>query len=215
MAAPAIRRRRACASSSSTRSNSAPVQRALWTDLDEWSTRGVAPPDSQVPRLDDGTLVPPLPQSRVGFPNIPGVTYTGLKTTRYRFNYGPDFYQTFIPTINPPVITPPYGGQSGERPDLSELRAEDRQRRQRHRRHPAAGTDGAARDLHGLGAAIGRLGERRMRGVRPVHPVRRPPRPRASPRAIRGLRSRSAISPTREYRTRSSTRSTTWCGAAS
>ena len=67
----------------------------------------VQPPDSQVPKLRDGTLVPPLPQSRVGFPNIPGVTYTGLKTTRYRFNYGPDFYQTFIPTINPPVITPP------------------------------------------------------------------------------------------------------------
>jgi hypothetical protein len=44
----------------------------------------------------------------MGFPNIPGVTYTGLKTTRYRFNYGPDFYATFIPTTNPPVITPPY-----------------------------------------------------------------------------------------------------------
>src|SRR5258708_2119319 len=88
--------------------DSAPVQRALWIDLDEWSTRGISPPDSQVPRLRDGTLVPPLPQSRAGFPSIPGVTYTGLKTTRYRFNYGPDFYKTFIPTINPPVITPPY-----------------------------------------------------------------------------------------------------------
>jgi hypothetical protein len=85
--------------------DSAPVQRALWTDLDEWSSHGVQPPDSQVPMLRDGTLVPPLPQSRVGFPNIPGVTYTGLKTTRYRFNYGPDFYQTFIPTINPPMIS--------------------------------------------------------------------------------------------------------------
>ena len=49
----------------------------------------------------------PPSQSKVGFPNIPGVTYTGLKTTRYRFNYGPNFYQTYIPTINPPVITPP------------------------------------------------------------------------------------------------------------
>jgi hypothetical protein len=87
--------------------DSAPVQRALWTALDEWSTRGISPPDSEVPKLKDGTLVPPLPQSRVGFPSIPGVTYTGLKTTRYRFNYGPNFYQTFIPTINPPVITPP------------------------------------------------------------------------------------------------------------
>ena len=63
---------------------------------------------SQVPKLSDGTLVPPLPQENVGFPKIPGVTYTGLKTTRYRFNLGPNFYQTFIPTINPPVITPPY-----------------------------------------------------------------------------------------------------------
>jgi hypothetical protein len=88
--------------------DSAPVQRALWIDLDAWSTMGVSPPDSQVPRLRDGTLVPPLPQSRVGFPSIPGVTYTGLKTTRYRFNYGPNFYGTFVPTINPPVITPPY-----------------------------------------------------------------------------------------------------------
>ena len=87
--------------------DSAPVQRAMWTNLDEWSTHGIQPPDSEVPKLRDGTLVPPLPQSRVGFPHIPGVTYTGLKTTRYRFNYGPDFYRTFIPTINPPVITPP------------------------------------------------------------------------------------------------------------
>src|SRR5258708_2576276 len=87
--------------------DSAPVQRALWTDLDEWSTRGIEPPHSQVPKLRDGTLMPPMPQDGVGFPHIPGVTYTGLKTTRYRFNYGPNFYRTFVPTINPPVITPP------------------------------------------------------------------------------------------------------------
>jgi hypothetical protein len=82
----------------------APVERALWMDLYQWATIGTPPPDSGIPRLRDGTLVPPLPQSAVGFPLIPGVTYTGLKTTRYRFNYGPDFYQTYIPTINPPVI---------------------------------------------------------------------------------------------------------------
>lgn len=87
--------------------DSAQVQRALWEDLDAWSTNGTNPPASRVPRLADGTLVP-SDQSAVGFPHIPGVTYTGLKTTRYRFNYGPNFYSTFIPTINPPVITPPY-----------------------------------------------------------------------------------------------------------
>ena len=87
--------------------NSGPVQRALWEALDLWSTKGVAPPPSSVPHLADGTLVPALPQSAVGFPKIPGVTYTGLKSTRYLLNYGPDFYRTGIMTINPPAITPP------------------------------------------------------------------------------------------------------------
>jgi hypothetical protein len=88
--------------------NSAPVQRALFIALDQWVTSNVKPPESRVPTFKDGTLVPPLPQSGMGFPNIPGVTYTGLKTTRYLFDYGLNFYETGIATINPPVITPPY-----------------------------------------------------------------------------------------------------------
>jgi hypothetical protein len=88
--------------------NSAPVQRALFLALDEWATQGTPPPASRVPRLDNGTLAPPLPQSGMGFPNIPGVTYTGLKTTRYRLDYGLNFYETGIATINPPVFTAPY-----------------------------------------------------------------------------------------------------------
>jgi hypothetical protein len=94
----------------------APVERALWMDLDQWATRGTPPPESAIPRLSDGTLAPPLPQSAVGFPLIPGVTYTGLKTTRYRFNYGPNFYQTYIPTINPPVIIGPYEDNTANGP---------------------------------------------------------------------------------------------------
>jgi len=88
--------------------DSAQVQRALWEDLDQWSTQGVPPPPSRVPRLDDGTLVPPPPVGDGLYVGIPGVTYTALKTTRYRFNYGPNFYATGIPTINPPVGGPPY-----------------------------------------------------------------------------------------------------------
>jgi len=88
--------------------NSAPVQRALFIALDEWATRRRQPPRSRVPRLDDGTLVPPLPQPKMGFPDIPGVTYTGLKTTRYRLNFGQDFYETGVATFNPPLFTPPY-----------------------------------------------------------------------------------------------------------
>ena len=83
------------------------MQRALFTALDKWVTAGTLPPPSQVPKLSDGTLVKP-DQTSTGFPHIPGVTYSGFKTTRYLLNYGPDFYTTGIPTINPPPITPPY-----------------------------------------------------------------------------------------------------------
>jgi hypothetical protein len=82
------------------------TQRALWIALDEWSMNHRQPPKSQVPQLKDGTLVPPLPQAGAGFPSIPGVTYTGLKTTRYHFDYGLHFYDTGIATINPPVVVP-------------------------------------------------------------------------------------------------------------
>jgi hypothetical protein len=94
--------------------NSAPVQRALFLALDKWATTGIAAPASRVPRFSDGTAV--LPKD-TGFPtNIPDpfgetangkVTYTGLKTSRYRFNLGPGFYDTGIPSIFPAVITPP------------------------------------------------------------------------------------------------------------
>ena len=86
---------------------SEPVQRALWEAMDAWSTRGVEPPPSMIPRLADGTLVPALPQSASNFPNIPGVTYTGLKSTRYRFDYGPNFYATGVMTKFPPEVTSP------------------------------------------------------------------------------------------------------------
>ena len=87
--------------------DSAPVQRALFVALDEW-VHGEEPPRNRVPRLRDGTFAPPLPQEAVGFPHIPGVTYTGLETTRYLFDYGPDYYTKGIPTINPPLVSPPY-----------------------------------------------------------------------------------------------------------
>jgi len=51
--------------------------------------------------------VPPMPQSAAGFPKIPGVTYTGLKSTRYLLNYGPKFYSNGIMTIDPPAMKSP------------------------------------------------------------------------------------------------------------
>ena len=138
--------------------------------------------------------MPPLPQSGVGFPNIPGVTYTGLKTTRYLLDYGPDFYDDrAFATINPPVITPPYQDNPANGPiypsfvpktdsdgnDIAGVRLPDVTR--------------AARDLHRLGAARGSAGERRLRELRANTSRSRRPRPSAWRPAIRGRRSRSAI----------------------
>lgn len=94
--------------------SSAPVQRALFLALDKWSTQGIPAPDSRVPRLANGTMTLP---ANTGFPtNIPDpfgetangkVTYTGLKTTRYRLLMGESFYTSGIPSAFPPPITPP------------------------------------------------------------------------------------------------------------
>ena len=46
--------------------------RALLVALDEWVVSDRAPPDSVVPRIDNGTLVP---ADRVTFPALPGVTW--------------------------------------------------------------------------------------------------------------------------------------------
>ena len=88
-----------------------PALRALFVALDQWVTEDLAPPDSRVPRVSDDTAVfsePQstrmtglVPQAALGFPNIPGVTYTGLITTRYLFDFGPSFDEGII-TKYPP-----------------------------------------------------------------------------------------------------------------
>jgi hypothetical protein len=80
-----------------------PGLRALLVAMDEWVTKDTEPPTSRVPRRADGTLVPALPQSMVGFPNIPGVTYNGRMTTGDLFDYGPKFGEGIL-TILPPVL---------------------------------------------------------------------------------------------------------------
>jgi len=81
-----------------------PALRALLAALTEWVVFGKEPPPSRVPRVSDGTLVPPLPQSAVGFPEIPGVTYTGVASVRELYDYGPEFDRGII-SILPPAAT--------------------------------------------------------------------------------------------------------------
>jgi hypothetical protein len=64
------------------------MARALLIALDEWVRDGTEPPDSQVPRIDDGTLVPPE-QYCSAFPAIPGVNCTGLFQASGERDFGP------------------------------------------------------------------------------------------------------------------------------
>jgi hypothetical protein len=88
--------------------------RALLVVLDAWVSRGTMPPRSRLPRRIDGTLVPSLPQRRVGFPSIPGVRYTGLTTTGDLFDFGPRFDEGILDfrrrgaIIASPVVASPY-----------------------------------------------------------------------------------------------------------
>jgi hypothetical protein len=63
------------------------VLRALMVALDLWVTQGISPPPSQYPRVADGTLVRPGIQS-AGFPNVPGVRFTGLHNRQLFLDYG-------------------------------------------------------------------------------------------------------------------------------
>ena len=79
------------------------VLRALLSALDEWVSEGKTPPASRVPRRADGTLVQSQRKSKVGFPDIPGVTFNGVSTTGDLFDYGP-FFENGVLTILPPFF---------------------------------------------------------------------------------------------------------------
>ena len=91
-----------------------PALRALLVALDQWVTDGTAPPISRVPRQANGTavmaepqpgyLTGTVPQEDLGWPEIPGVTYTGLITMRYHLDFGPAFDEEAIISNYPPSL---------------------------------------------------------------------------------------------------------------
>jgi hypothetical protein len=90
-----------------------PALRALFVALDEWVSADVKPPNSEVPTKGTAVYSIPLsnglgvvPQDALGFPNIPGVTYTGVITVRHLFDFGP-LFDDGIMTINPPAFSGP------------------------------------------------------------------------------------------------------------
>jgi len=71
-------------------------------------SKWVEPPASRLPRIANGTLVPPLPQSGVGFPDIPGVLYNGRIHTGDLFNFGPLFRDGILTILPPILVGTPY-----------------------------------------------------------------------------------------------------------
>ncbi len=84
------------------------VLRALLVSMDEWVSSGVEPPANRIPRVADGTLVPPLPQTKQGFPEIPGVKYNGRMHTGDLFDYGPQFNNGILTVLPPRLVGTPY-----------------------------------------------------------------------------------------------------------
>jgi hypothetical protein len=88
-----------------------PAHRALLIALDKWVSDGVKPPESEVPEGRQRAFAVTVPGSQTGFvpqrdlgwPDIPGVTYNGVITTRYYLDFGPDFRDGVI-TNYPPSL---------------------------------------------------------------------------------------------------------------
>ncbi|HSN93066.1 MAG TPA: alpha/beta hydrolase domain-containing protein [Anaeromyxobacteraceae bacterium] len=72
----------------SNATNPGPSARALLMAMLAWVREGRPPPESRVPRIDEGTLVPP-DRASTGFPAIPGVTYTGRFNGSGERDFGP------------------------------------------------------------------------------------------------------------------------------
>jgi hypothetical protein len=64
--------------------------RALLVALRSWVVSGVEPPASRIPTLRAGTLVDSA-QRAIGWPDIPGVSYSGLLDGLHRVDYGRGF----------------------------------------------------------------------------------------------------------------------------
>ena len=92
------------------------AHRALLVALDQWVSQGITPPQSQVPRrASNAAFAEPrsgsqtgfVPQSELGWPTIPGVTYNGLITTRCLLDFGPDFDDGILSNYPPAVAGRP------------------------------------------------------------------------------------------------------------
>lgn len=83
------------------------IGRALLIALDAWVSEGVAPPESVVPRIGDGTLVE-LDAYLEGFPDIPDLLFPPSFYRPYRLDMGPRWQSQGIADNAPPKIGPTF-----------------------------------------------------------------------------------------------------------
>ena len=89
------------------------LHRALLIALDEWVSEGRRPPKSEIPRHANNTAAAVarlgfqtgfVPQKELGWPDIPGVTYNGLITTRYWLDFGAELDSKGLIANYPPSL---------------------------------------------------------------------------------------------------------------
>ncbi len=85
-----------------------PIQyfwRAMIANMDAWVRSGTPPPPSRYPKIADGTLVP---ISQYKFPHIPGVNLPHEADPGMRLDFGPNWRQTGILSLQPPKVGPDF-----------------------------------------------------------------------------------------------------------
>jgi hypothetical protein len=81
------------------------VLRALLIDLDQWLSRGTAPPPSRYPTIARGQLVA---REAVRFPRIPSLPFAEYMPGVWRMDFGPEYSATRVITKEPPSLGEPF-----------------------------------------------------------------------------------------------------------
>jgi hypothetical protein len=82
-----------------------PLMRGLLAKMNAWVTSDAAPPESRYPRIDKGELVA---KSELHFPALPGVKMPVMPHQAWRVDYGPEYKEKGIVTIDPPKMGKPF-----------------------------------------------------------------------------------------------------------
>jgi hypothetical protein len=85
-----------------------PTARALLVAMDAWADRGIEPPRSRIPRVQNGTLVT-LDEARAAFPAIPGVEFPSVLNELELLDFGGEFGpEGGRLSVHPPLVGPSY-----------------------------------------------------------------------------------------------------------